>query len=414
MANVYRLKEIHVNSESAFAENAESPSSNTFDTRLPALNCTVALEQPWIEDLGYRSRMNEQSLSNRGVRSCSIDMETHIIGNLTSAASTVTANWFTNLLGDGLGGKSTSMTGTTATAGTSGASFTLTATTNMVVGQIGAVGNKTDARANGQCYVVSAVAAPVTSYIALPGTPANTDVAYAMSQLYHDETVAYSGLTTKRFMVGHPSSPTAGQQFQLLGCQLAGFKMNFPFNGGLPTMNWRYMGAYWAREAQTIPSALTLGDHFTAPVAGGSFARADVGATTRTDETPASVELDVDLGLEPIIGPGGRGTYQNIVGWQRTRCLPKLTFQVPWTTGWETWFDTANSSLTARQFLLTCNGTDGRRFAFYMPNCVPIGNRPSNTTEVNGQTYATISVVGRDFPTGATELAKSAIRFAQG
>jgi hypothetical protein len=414
MANVYRLKEIHVNSESSFCENAESPSSNTFDTRIPALNCTVTLDHPWIEDMGYRSRMNEQSLSNRGVRSCSLEIETHLPCHYTTTAGALASNWAYVLLGHGLGGSSAAMVGTTLSGASSASSFTLTSTSGLAVGMIGAVGDKTDARGNGQCYVVSAVGPPTTSYLALPATPQNGDVAYAMLQAYHDESTASTGLTTKRFMVGHSSSPTAGEQFQLLGCQLAGLKFNFPFDGRLPTVTWSYRGAYWQRSAQTIPSVLTLGDHYTSPAAGGSWAMGSVGSTTRVDETPSSVELDLELGLEPLYGPTGKGSYQNILGWQRTSCKPRVTFQIPWKADYETWFDTANQSLTAKQFLLTTNGVDGRRFAVYLPNCVPIGNRPSNPVEVNGQTYVPVSVIGRDLSTASTEISKSAIRFGLG
>jgi hypothetical protein len=414
MANVYRLKELHVNDEASFAVNAESLSSNTFGTRLPALRCDLILDQERIRDMGYRSRMNEESLSNPGIRSCSLEFETYLPAHHSTTAGSLTANWCYTLLKDGLGGGSSAATGTTVSSATTAASYTWTATTGAAAGMIYRIGNKTEARGHGQAIVVSSVGPPTTSLVDLDGTPTNGDVVYAMLQAHHDESVSAT-LTTKRFRGGWASSPVAGQQFQILGTQLAGFKMTFPMGDNtLPRMTWRYQGAYWGRSTATIPSSDTLGEQFTAPVAAGSLFLQDVGTSTRNLETPAELELDVDLGLAPIVGPGGAGTYQNIVGWQRTRCQPTVTMKIPWESTYETWFDTANQSLTAKHLLFLANPVDGRSFAFYMPNVIPIGNRPSLPSEVNEQNYVTLTLLGREGTTTTTELTRSAIRFALG
>lgn len=413
MANVYRLQELHVNNEAAFAENAETPASNTFDTYLPALSCTLTVDQERIRDMGYRSRMNEENLSNLGIRVAAIEFEQHLCGHFTTTAGALTPTQQWTLLKDGLGGGSSAMNGTTISAATTGASYTFTSSVGLAAGMLGRIGSKAEARGNGQLFVANSVAGPVTSLISLPGTPSNGDVVYAMLQAYHDESVA-STLTTKRFEGCWSSSPTTGLQFQILGCQLAGVKMTFPQDGTMPRITFRYLGAYWQRYASTVPSALTMGNHYTGPVAAGSMFVQAVGTSTRNTETPASIELDLDLGLEPIIGPGGNGTYQTIVGWQRTGCKPTLTLQIPWEDSYETWFDTNNSSIVAKHIGFNTNASDGRCFAFYMPNAIPVGNKPSKPIEVNGQAYVPVTFLGRDGTTTTSELTRSAIRFGIG
>lgn len=413
MAAVSRLFELQYNDESVFGENAESPASNTFANRIPCLDYALTLGQERIRDGGYRSRMNDEGLSNPGIRSASLEIETYLAGHLTSSAGALTQTWLHNLLSSGLGGSLTNAAGTTVSAATTGASVTFTANTNWAAGQIGWLGAKGDAKGDGQAFVVNTVASPMTFLTALPATPAAADVIYGGLQLYHDESLAYT-LGSKRFLCGYSSSPTSGPQFQLTGCQLAAVTFKFPF-GDLPRVRLTYNAAYWQRFGTTIPStANVIKDQFCAPVAGGRFYINDFGTSTSATESPSEMELTLNMGLEPVISPGGTGLYQNITGWVRSMAQPMLTFKIPWKTAYETYWDTANQTILYKHILFNSNCVDGRRFSFYLPKAFPVGNRPSQPTESNKQIYVPVSFAGIDNLAGATEIAKSAFRMALG
>lgn len=374
----------------------------------------MSLNQERIRDDGYRERVNAESMSHLGIRTAEITLSGIIPGHLTTTAGVLTQTWFHQLLAHGLGGSDTTAVGTTLSAASSATSFTLTSTTGWSAGKIGRVGNKAEARGNGQAFVVNSVGPPTTSLVALPATPNAADIVYAMQQAYHDETTMAS-LNTKRFMVGWATQSTAGAQFQLNGCQMAGATLTFPFDNTLPRYQLRYVGGYWSRDPQTIPStALTLEDDYAAPCVGGSLHISDVGTSTRTPVTASELEINIDLGLAPIVGPHGVGTYQLISGWQRTGAKPSVRVRMPYTTAYETWFDTANQTIASKNLLFLSNGIDGRCIGAFCPSLIPVGNRPSVPVESNEQAYVDVFFSARDGATTTSELTRSALRLAFG
>lgn len=413
MAGITRLFELWTAREVAFCENAESPNTNTWDERIPTLSYKFTPTAERIPDGGLRSRMNEESYSHPGVRSWTLEIEFYLAGHLTTTAGALTQTWLQKLLSDALGGSNVAAVGTTLSGATTASSFTLTATTGWAAGQIGWMGAKGDGKGDGQAFVVNAVGPPTTSLVALPATPASPDVVYAGMQVYHDESTAQT-LTSRRFMCGYSSTPTAGAQFQALGGQLSALQITWAF-GDLPRCKATFVGAYWQRNAVTIPSvALTLKDQFCAPTAAGSLCIQDVGTATRNVVTASKLDLQLDIGLEPIPGPGGNGKLQNITGWVRSKCQPTVTVTMPWTTAYETWFDTANSALVSKHMLWNANTWDGRRSAAYFPDMFPIGPRPSFPVDSNNQTYVPVMFRGRDGTVTTNELTRSAFRLALG
>ena len=137
----------------------------------------------------------------------------------------------------------------------------------------------------------------------------------------------------------------------------------------------------------------------------------DVATVARTTLTPAEMTLTYELGLQPINGPGGAATYQNITGWARTMVNPTITMKIPWVTTLETFWDQTNSSLTRKQLLFQSCPTDGLTVGFYAPRVYPIGNRPSGVTEVNEQNYVEFTVACDEGPTTTNELTRSSLRF---
>jgi len=416
MAAPYRLLELQYSSEASFCENAESPASNTWSKRIPIKSYTLTTTQERIRDGGLLSRMNDESLSHLGPREAECEFTTYWPGHLTAPTGALTETWAQDLLSEGLGGGSIAQNGTTVSVGSTTTAWTVASGTTWDTGSIGRVGVKGDGRGDGQAFILSSTASnSFTSLVALAGAPASPDVVYGAQVAYHDENVALTGMTTFRFLVGYSSSPTTGAQYHLMGGQLAGVSFSIP-TGGMPEITWRWRFAYWARSAVTIPSSsLSLLNDFHAPVLAGSMFIQDVGTATRATITPAEMTLTLNLGLEPVVGPGGVGSYQYIVGWQRTLCKPTLRVSIPWTTAYETWFDTSNASFVFKHILFTANpSTDGRSVGFYMPRVFPVGNRPSAPVEVNGQLYVPVTFEGREGPTTTTHLTRSAIRFFMG
>ncbi len=409
MAAPFALMELRYGDESSFCENATSVTSNTYASRIPCQSITWTPVGERIRDPSYRSRMNEEQLSNFGVREGTLEFTTYWPGHSTPPTGAQTETWAQDLLSDGLGGGYTTNNGTTVSAATTGASVTFTSTSNWLAGLIGRIGDKTDSRGNGQAFVVNAVASPVTFLTALPATPNNGDVIYACQNAYHDESVSAT-LTTKRFLLAHT---TSGFQLHLLGCQLAGLKFSTPV-GGLPTVTWSYRVAFWDRGSMSTPSAIAQSDAFVAPIAGGSVFLQDFATSTRATVTPSEIDLSLEIGLEPIVGPGGSHALQHIVGWQRTMVKPILTLTLPAATAYETRFDLVNTSYTYQHILVTLNPTAGRSVGFYMSRAFMIGARPSQVMDSNRQQYVKVTWLGTESTTTSTELTRSAIRFFMG
>lgn len=414
---VFRLRSLEYASETSFALNAENPSANTWDQKIPAENIVLTLGHERMPDLASQDRANNRGLSHLGVRTGTLEFDTNICGHFTDPSSgSLTERWPVTLLGYALGGKRTAGAGSTiigsATSTTS--VLYLASAAGWVAGDMLAHGSKGDARGDGQVLVASGITGGsgkidlLTEAVGSSGS--TTDTISRMALIYHDETAA---LTTTRWS---GMSSDTGAQFHMMGCQLADLRWTIPLDGssGLPKWHWTYNVAYWARQATTFPSALTLQDDFAAPCAGGSFFLANVGTKTRTTKTPATIQLELEMGLVPTVGPGGAGTYQVITAWSRPTVSPALTIQIPWETARETAFDIANQSYTYEHGLLTANPTGGRRWAFYMPRMFYEGNRPNQVENVNDLNYLTARWRGTEGTDTATALTRSAIRFGFG
>jgi hypothetical protein len=418
MAEIFRLFELHVADEGSFCENAEAVGSLTYSARLPIQGvATMRPVQERIRDGGARSRANEESLSHMGARECELEFTTYAPGHGAAPTGALTENWAYDLLKDGLGGGTaaavaTAISGTASTA----TSLNVTDASTYLAGGILRVGVKGDTKGEGHPAVIDSIntgATPdaIALLTGLPTAPVTAGhVIYPTMVAYHDESTMGS-LVTKRFMGGHT---TTGAQIHMLGMQLAGKTYNIPLSGNLPTITWRYRGAYWQRGAVTIPSASpSFVECATAPVAGSRMFINDVATATSATIVPGSIDLAIDLGLEPIPGPGCAGTFQQISGWQRTMCKPTLNLMVPTAVAiatYEAWWDTVNPSIAYKHLLFSYNNVAGRCFGFYLPRMMPVGQRPSMVTELNGLNYTPLTLVGVDAASG-TELQRSAIRF---
>jgi hypothetical protein len=401
---VFGRQQLLVNDEGSFGEYIAAPGSATFDTNIPFIEAELAPEQERLDDESMQARLAVKRPGHKGSRRATLTMKVYLCGHGGDPTGALTSTWLHKLLGDGLGGKKSDAAGTTISAAASASGFTLNAAGNWDPGYIGRVGSKQDGVADGQPFVVNTEAAGVVaSLVALPATPAIGNVVRGALLAYHAEGAT---LTTKRFMKLHADGTA---QWIAFGCQLAGFKLEWP-TGGKPYCSLTYKCAYYERQATTFPDSTTLSAADVAPTAGGSCFINAVGTATRATISPDPFELDVDLGLEPTMGPGGLASYQDVIGWVRTRVDAVASFSIPWTSTYETWWDTENPSLVNKHLCWLASPVHGRATGVYLPNLFPMGERPTMPVNNKGQTYVRVRARASEGPDTTSDLTRSSFR----
>jgi hypothetical protein len=410
MGTPFQLREVHYSAESAFAENV-----TTFATRIPVESADLSgLTHVRAPYQGGKSRMNAGEPDHVMTRGGSFSITTNLIGHHGTAAGALTPTWLYDLLSLGLGGGDVASVGTTINNTSTVTSLAVASVSGKALGQGLRVGTKGDGRGDGQFTIVNSPAGPITTLTALPGIPTNGDVVYASQAVFHSESACLTGLTSRRFAVSWVGS-TGVEQIYIRGCQLSGLSITCPFND-VPKVTMTFVCAYWDYGASlTIPSALTLQNNYSQPVAAGSLFLQDYGTTTRAVYTPSEVELTYDIGTEPIVGPGAVFPLQSAVGFVRTRMKPTLRMRLPVASTWPTWWDSVESASSHfKHVLFTGSAVDGRALGIYMPRVKPCGQRPAIPVESNGQTYVDVFGMGVDDETRSTEIARSAVRIFMG
>lgn len=409
MASAFATQEVHFSDEGAFCENADSPGTNTYSKRIPVLSVDSGPpDQDRQADGSLQSRQNESRPGFLGPKGGGeFGFTTHLPGyGATTASGALAETWFQQLLSDGLGGSNVAEVGAACTAGSDATYFTYaTGGTAVAHGAI-RVGAKGDGRADGQFVVPGSIDAfrNVTLLTAMAGTPTNADTMFAAQVAYPIETVGVS----KRFWHGRTDS---GAQYHFLGCHLNSLKMNFPI-GGLPTVNWGYRYAYWARSAIAMPTASSMEVCEVAPIAGGSVYLQTVGTATRSVISPSEINLSLDIGLAEQVGPAaGMGTYQYIHNFSRLRCIPTVSFLVPWSTTYDGSLYTADGTdTTHKHILVSLSCGNSTACGFYLPRCYPVGPVPA-IENYNGMSYQRLTYRGREGAVTTSDLTRSAIRF---
>lgn len=410
--SVFRLRQLLSADEASWLQFFNDTGSLTWTDNIPILDAIFEMPHERIQDAAAQSRIAKRGMSHIGAHNPgTLTFRVYNSGHLSTAAGSLTETWLQRLMGDGLRGNNVAEVGTTI-SGTSSAVARLDVADSSTypVGGICRVGVKGDGRGDGQAVAVASITngAPDT-IVLLTDTPAacttNGDVVYGVQMSYFDEDAAQ---ITKRFAMLHAGT---GEQWVAFGCELASIKLTFPF-GQSPEIEFVYKVADYKRVAITFPNATALGDNYCAPVAGGSFFINDVATTTRATINPSSVELNISLGLEATPG-SGTGEYGYVTGWVRTGFNATVTVKIPWQTSFETWWDTANGSLTAKHCLFTASATNGRAVGFRCPRLLPMGQRPNLPEAVNGQTYTTV-MFECDEGTTTNDLIRAAVTLFNG
>lgn len=414
----YALRELLVASEVSFASNANDPSTNTWDQRLPAENIILTLPHVRIEDVAHQSRQNVSGLSHKGAQdgSATLTFTTNLIGNngTDPGSSTVTESFQTTLLGYAMGGKRVAGSGSTISGTSSTASSIYVASAaGWVAGDMAAIGAKGDGRGDGQVVVVSAVTAGsglldlLTNAPAAPTTAGETVSRLAL--IYPDETAT---LTTVRFAGMFEDT---GAQFHMMGCQLQSVQFVTPLDGsGLGKINWTYRVAVWRNQATTFPGSLSMESNNGFAAGGGRFFLQDFGTKTHATEQPAVFEFTIDRGLEPQFGPGGLVSDQVVRAWTRMMDKPRARFVIPWENTYSTWWATNNASFTYKHLLMSLGCVGGYQVAVYLPRIQPVGDRPIVPDDQNGQCYVNINILGTESTDTTSALTRSAWRIGAG
>lgn len=408
VAKLVRLQELLYNSEASFLENAQAPASNTYDSRVPIISAQCTFTQGRENDQTTHSRKNETRPGFLGLRSGVLEFVTYVPGLMTDpGTSTPTANWFSTLLGSGLGGSHALDDGGTISSATDGDTFITTGVTLMTPGGIMRVGVKNDGRSDGQAGVISTWSAGSTQLLtALPATPNAADAVRPTIVLYPTEA---NPTTTYRFLCGMTDT---GAQWHAMGCQLESISIEYDIAGALPPRaSWKYAVAYWDTYALTIPSSVAMPNTDTAPIAGGRFYINTFGTATSAVEEIGSLTLTLDMGLIPQRGPrASQESYGNVTGWVSNGCRPSLSVDIPWTASAATDFDTDGSSTTHKHVLFATNGTAARCSGFYLPRLYPTGEKPTYLDR-GGLNYTRKTYAGRESTDTTSELTRSCVRF---
>ena len=417
MAKSFQVQELRYRTETSFCENINDLNSNTYAARLPLQGLpTVTLTQPRIADESMVNALHQRYPGYAGVREGELEFTVFATGHVTSTASgaLTSSHWLYTLLSKGLGGGNTGDTGTDIDtgAGTPDADtiYTTANPGDFAAGSILRVGSKGDGRGDGQAAAVSTVSSQTVELLtALPGSAADEDVVYAALVAY-PASVGHTDLGgTTASLAFIASNLDTGAQWHLLGCELMGLSLNLSI-GSPPTLTFRYKVAWWARDADTTPSAVALATQNTGPWAGGGLFYQTVGTTTRATIAAHSLSLSLDLGLVEHRTNDGAADYQTITGYTRTHTRASLTISQLYDTAPETLWDSDGPNTTYKHILCASGTTDGKVFGFYLPKCFIDGNRPSRE-DVNGLTGVSHTLVATEGPTTTSDLTKSPVRF---
>ncbi len=410
----FDVREISYATESAFSENDTSPSSNTWTKRIPVLSASFTASHPRMSDMSMQTRANHSRPGFLGVRSGTFEFTTYHCGHILTAATTLTENWFQDLLSDSLGtsGGDVTCVGTTIVGAASTAtSWNVTSSAGITAGDIVRCGAKGDGKGDGQAGLVGTSAGNVltmlTGAAAAPVTAGH--VVYATATAFPTETLG----PTKRFLCAYS---TTGAQYHFMGCQAESISFKYEM-GQLPEVTFKYRVAYWTETTTSFPAVAALESVDTAPFgAGGSVFINDVGTATRAIESPSAITLTLDMPLADKLGPSaGQANYRIIAGYERLYVKPSFTMTIPWSASpdYVSAYASDGPNTTAKHILVTGSATNKKAYGFYLPNAYYVSDVPTVTNN-NGMLYRTVSFQGAESSVTTNDKTRQAIKFFQG
>ena len=309
-----------------------------------------------------------------------------LTGHGATAATTLTKTDLCTLLGYCVGSSDSTAVGTTADGTGNATAFGVNGGT-LVAGQLIRAGVRGDGSGEGQPGVVSGLSgSTLTMLTAMPATPANTEVIYAMQGVYPTETDVGT-VQSLRFKL-----MSANKQYLVKGCWCTSIEFVQINPGEQPRVNLTFACAHWAIVNDTVPDTTATDSKAGAPVVNGSLFLQDNGTATR--QTFGLRGLSIDINMEYVIseGPGGANANQTTVAVTR--------FDMP-ASGTDTFRDLWNGT-TYQQLLIGLSTGDGKALAFSCPKVRATGNSPMQ--EGDGVNRVTMNWLAEE---GASTTAQS-------
>lgn len=359
-----------------------------------------------IEDMAIQIRQNASLPPVLGPREGDLEFTVYVPGGNATPSSALSAFWFTKLLGNAIGTTTTPNFQQLTTSG-SDADTVVVATSGaaFLAGQMFAVGVR-GTGGGGRFGVVASTLSGTTiqSLVALPGSPASGVQVWDTIQVYPTETPS----TSQRFAFQWGAT---GSLYYLHGAVCTGIKFNIPI-GAPATCTFTYKAAV-VTGPTTITTPTAMSDCLHVPTMNGLCFFQAHATTTHATVCPTEITLELDLGTELKRTICGSGQYQTITGWERTKCVPKLTLKEYWSNTYNTNYALDGASTAFKHFLFQ-NSADatGKRWGFYMPRMYMVSPNPV-VEELGGSMGVSHSYIGTEniSPENGTDLAKSAIRF---
>lgn len=399
---------LEYNTESAWCE-----ASTTYGSRLAVLGDYDVSGLTQSKDEAERATQyaQEGTMPIRGVKGGSFSTDIWIPGHGSATDSgTPSAEEHETVLGWFFGNCAAGGAATTASAGTT--TITTAAASGLTAGQIFWGGVKGDGRMDGQAGVVSThSSSTLTSLVEMPAAASGTDAIASAVMLYFTETPSSLAVVNSRGRL-----LTADQQYAMRGM----FPQSVSVSGLNPqekpraSLSWGVSD--WDPVSATFPSATAVDSFNPAANAGGSLFFQARGTATRQTYAVRDFSLSIDLGIQPVMGPGGNGANQVIVGAVRGPARITATFTVDSesATATPTWPGRWDSDTQFYHLLYNLNGNvSGKRVAIYMPNCCIADRKPVQTNQngINRETITVIAYMGTDT---TSELTRSALRIGLG
>lgn len=396
-------------------ESAWCGASTTYGSRLAVLGEVdfSGLSQTKDDPERTVQYMQEGTMPIRGVKGGSFTTDIWIPGHGTATDSgTPSAEEHETVLGYVLGNCTAGGAATSSSGSGSATAPTTNAVSGLTAGQIVWAGVKGDGRADGQAAVVSTHATSVLTLLTEMPTTLNASDAIASSvMVYFTETPSSAAVSSVRMR-----GLTADQQMAMRGMwpQSLSVQGLNPQEKPRAAISWGVSD--WDPVSATFPSSTSVDSFNPAPCAGGSLFFQARGTATRQTYQCRAFSVSIDLGIQPVMGPGGNGASQVVVGAVRGPATITATFTVDSesATASPTWAGRWDSDSQFYHLLFNANGNvSGKRVAMYMPNCCITDRKPVQVAQngINRETITVRAYMGTDT---TSELTRSAFRIGLG
>lgn len=387
------------------AESSWAEATDTWSQRLQILGEPIVpadiqerISQPITQQYAEEGKMGVRGPWNESGFSVTLALTGH--GGTTAGALTATDLY--TLLVNAIGAGSTDSDGGTVTTPTDASTFTTTGAT-LESGNLIRVGVLGDGRGEGQFVAVNNIST-ASLLTALSATPNAADVVYAALNVYPAESTGAT-ITSTRWLL-----QTANGQWSAKGCFPTAISFQGLQAGEIPTVTITYGVSRWAEANETFPDATATDAKDSSIVAAGSCFIQDVGTVTRQTFSMRQWSLNIDLQVQPLMGPGGLDSYQTIVGAVRTRCAASISITVDAEASGTNSLLSMYTAGVMQHVLISLSVADGKALGFYFKNCRPL--KYVNQESIDGLNRRSISFEALTGPVTTSEETMASFNLA--